>query len=62
MVRYDSDRDLLWNEIERLVEENKLLKQVVQRQEQCVDIMLHRTEMLNQQTEEEGRTDEQVQT
>lgn len=57
-----SYRDLLWNEIERLVEENKLLKQVVQRQEQCVDIMLHRTEMLNQQTEEEGRTDEQVQT
>lgn len=62
MVRYDSDRDLLWNEIERLVEENKLLKQTVKRQEQCIDIMLHRIEMLNQQTKEEGRTDEQVQT
>lgn len=32
-----SYRDLLWNEIGWLVEENKLLKQVVQRQEQCVD-------------------------
>lgn len=62
MVRYDSDRDLLWNEIGWLVEENKLLKQVVQRQEQCIDIMLRHIKMLNQQTEEEGRTDEQVQT
>ncbi len=62
MVRYDSDRDLLWNEIGWLVEENKLLKQVAQCQEQCIDIMLRHIKMLNQQTEEEGQTDEQVQT
>lgn len=48
MVKYDSDRDLLWREINKLVEHNKTLKALVKRQERCIDMYIRYTDLLTQ--------------
>ncbi len=48
MVKYDADRDLLWNEIGKLVEQNKTLKALVERQERCIDMYIRYVDLLTQ--------------